>query len=66
MNNGNFSYFMSMLDEAMDDNNHPVWYAGYLWLRLTDRQAKKVYDKLAPKYKVGDEVRTPNGIIIKK
>lgn len=30
------------------DEKHPVWWMGYLWLDLTERQAKKICSALAP------------------
>lgn len=39
-----FKMFMERVQEA---NEHdPIWWAGYLWINLTDRQGKQMIDLL--------------------
>lgn len=42
MDNRTFKQFCETVKEAID--NDPIWYAGYLWIDLTERQVNKVVE----------------------
>ena len=44
MKQSTFKNFIAAVKESK--SNDPVWYAGYLWLNLTERQVKKTIDAL--------------------
>lgn len=45
MKTAQFKNFYNAVMRA--DENHPVWWMGYLWLDLTEKQAKKICQSLA-------------------
>lgn len=42
MRNRDFTYLCERVKDA--DKNDPIWYAGYLWIDLTEKQIDKIVD----------------------
>ena len=67
MKNTVFKMFKDQVQTAPLATNCPIWYAGYLWINLTERQAREIskilIDRGCPIYKGarGFEVRVPSG-----
>lgn len=57
MRTGDFNRFMEYLVDA--DVKDPVWWAGYMWIDLTERQIKRVTELLKAK-----EFEQENGYVI--
>ena len=68
MKKTNFKRFREMVETEPLNNQAPIWYADYLWLDLTDKQAVEIshilIDRGCPIFKGrrGFEVRTPSGL----
>lgn len=45
MDNRTFKQFCETVKEATE--NDPIWYAGYLWIDLTEKQVNKVFELIA-------------------
>lgn len=66
MKRSDFGKFKEVIKNA--DNNDPIWWAGYLWLDLTENQYNKAYDILIDKgFPVNESgfVKMPSGFIFK-
>ena len=47
MTTARFKEFKNYVAEA--DNNDPIWWAGYEWINLTEKQGKQMADLLVEK-----------------
>lgn len=67
MKKSQYEHFKSEVKNAPLDNTAPIWFAGYLWITLNDKQVDEItrilIDRGCPIYKGarGFEVRTPAG-----
>lgn len=59
MRKSDFSYFIEEVKNA--DEHNPIWYAGYLWIDLTEKQIDKVIS-IIKNGKTCREVTTGNAI----
>ena len=67
MKKSSYKLFKQGVETEPLTNQAPIWYAGYLWIDLTEKQAAEIrhilIDRGCPIYKGrrGFEVRTPSG-----
>lgn len=68
MKKSEYKLFKQAVESAPLTTQAPIWYAGYLWINLNDKQAAEIshilIDRGCPIYKGsrGFEVRTPAGL----
>ena len=65
MTNKDFKLFKEIVSEV--DDKHPIWWQGWAWLDLTDKQCEIVYNILKSRgMEQGDRVVIPSGLAINR
>lgn len=66
MTNKQYKVFKDEVEQAIQPNTDQyIWYAGYLWLQLTERQYNDIKALLMTKYAISKtQAQIPSGMIL--